>query len=162
MYLIFILWLLIINFDCISLWQYLVVETRISQLTDIFLFPLCPFDPFCQYHFQQSTICNVFSPTRPSGPSWSESRHVKKKLEQKYGHSYFKSAFGINFGLWEVVKRKIRVFAYFPFDHFPKSKIDSKSRFEMRMSIFLFKKILLKNFGQYFKKIKKMDFPLFF
>ena len=33
---------------------------------------------------------------------------------------------------------QIHVFAYFPFGHFPKSKIDSESRFEMRMSIFLF------------------------
>ena len=32
----------------------------------------------------------------------------------------------------------IRLFVYFQFDHFPKSKIDSKSRFENRMSIFLF------------------------
>ena len=29
-------------------------------------------------------------------------------LEQKYGHSHFKSAFGINFGLWEAVKLKSR------------------------------------------------------
>ena len=61
-----------------------------------------------------------------------------KNLEQKYGHSHFKSAFGINFGLWEVVKQKIHKYAYFQFDHFPKSKIDFESRFEKRMSIFLF------------------------
>ena len=33
---------------------------------------------------------------------------------------------------------QIRVFVYFLFDHFPKSKIDFESRFEMRMPIFLF------------------------
>ena len=33
---------------------------------------------------------------------------------------------------------RIRVYVYFQFDHFPKSKIDFESRFEMRMSIFLF------------------------
>ena len=36
----------------------------------------------------------------------------KKILELKYGHSHFKSAFGINFGLWEAVKLKIHVYAY--------------------------------------------------
>ena len=36
----------------------------------------------------------------------------KKKLESKYGHSHFKSAFGINFGLREVVQWKIRKYAY--------------------------------------------------
>ena len=33
---------------------------------------------------------------------------------------------------------QIRVFAYFQFDHFPKSKIDCEIRFEITMSIFLF------------------------
>ena len=33
---------------------------------------------------------------------------------------------------------QIRVFADFLFDHFPKLKIDSKSRFEMRNAIFLY------------------------
>ena len=37
---------------------------------------------------------------------------LKKNLELKYGHSHFKSAFGINFGLREVVKLKIHVYAY--------------------------------------------------
>ena len=55
---------------------------------------------------------------------------------------------------------QIRVFLYFPFDNFPKSKIDSKSRFEMRMSIFLFKNFL-KRFGQYLKKSKN-GFPIAF
>ena len=59
----------------------------------------------------------------------------KKKLEWKYGHSYFKSAFGIDSGLREVLKPKIRVFADFQFDHFPKSIINSESRFEMRMPV---------------------------
>ena len=37
----------------------------------------------------------------------------------------------------------------FQFDHFPKLKIDSESRFEMRMSIFLFLIFILMSFGQY-------------
>ena len=41
-------------------------------------------------------------------------------------------------GSGQTENTQIRVFAYFQFDHFPKSKIDSESRFEMRMSIFLF------------------------
>ena len=32
--------------------------------------------------------------------------------EWKYGHSHFNSAFGINFGLREVAKRKVRKYAY--------------------------------------------------
>ena len=32
-------------------------------------------------------------------------------------------------GQTETEKTQIRVFVYFPFDHFPKSKIDSESRF---------------------------------
>ena len=41
-------------------------------------------------------------------------------------------------GSGQTENTQICVFAYFQFDHFPKSKIDSESRFEMRMSIFLF------------------------
>ena len=32
---------------------------------------------------------------------------LQKKLELKHGHSHFKSAYGINFGLWEVVRLKL-------------------------------------------------------
>ena len=41
-------------------------------------------------------------------------------------------------GSGQTENMQIRVFAYFLFDHFPKSKIDSENRFEIRMSIFLF------------------------
>ena len=47
-------------------------------------------------------------------------------------------------GSGQTENTQIYVFAYFQFDHFPKSKIDSKSRFEMRMSIFPFQ-IFLKS-----------------
>ena len=50
---------------------------------------------------------------------------------------------------------QICVFVYFPFDHFPKSKIDSESRFEKRIPIFLFY-IFLKSFDQYLKKVKQL------
>ena len=44
----------------------------------------------------------------------------------------------LSLGSGQTRNTQIRVFAYFQFDHFPKSKIDSESRFEMRMYIFLF------------------------
>ena len=43
-------------------------------------------------------------------------------------------------GSGQTENAQIRVFVYFQFDHFPKSEIDFKSRFEIRMSIYLFKK----------------------
>ena len=54
---------------------------------------------------------------------------------------------------------QICVIVYFQFYHFPKSKIDSESRFEKRMSISIqfFKSVLIN-----IKKSKKMDLPLFF
>ena len=55
---------------------------------------------------------------------------------------------------------RIHGFVYFWFDHFPKSKIDFESRFEMRMSIFLFK-FFLGAFWSVFKKSKK-GFPIVF
>ena len=62
----------------------------------------------------------------------------KPNLELKYGHSLFKSTFRISFRSGQTENTQIRVFVYFPFDHFPKLKIDSKSRFEKRMPIYLF------------------------
>ena len=41
-------------------------------------------------------------------------------------------------GSGQTENMQICIFAYFQFHHFPKSKIDIESRFEMRMSIFLF------------------------
>ena len=38
-------------------------------------------------------------------------------------------------GSSQTENTQIRVFAYFQFDHFPKSKIDSESGFEMRIYI---------------------------
>ena len=35
-------------------------------------------------------------------------QNAQTNLEYKYGHSHFKSAFGIDFGLWKVVKLKLR------------------------------------------------------
>ena len=59
-----------------------------------------------------------------------------------------------------MVKLKIRkyVFAYFQFDHFPKSKIDFESSFEMRRSIFI---LFLERFDQQQKKLK-IGFPIVF
>ena len=61
-----------------------------------------------------------------------------------------------DFGKWS--NWKLRNYAHlhnFQFDHCSKSKIDSKSRFEMRMFIFLFKKI----FGESFDKYEMDDRP---
>ena len=41
-------------------------------------------------------------------------------------------------GKWSTENMQIRIFEYVQFDHFPKTKIDSESRFEMKMSILLF------------------------
>ena len=41
-------------------------------------------------------------------------------------------------GSGQTENTQIRIFAYFQFDHFPKLKIDSESRFEKRMPIFQF------------------------
>ena len=49
----------------------------------------------------------------------------------------FRNQFWIS-GSGQTENAQILVFAYFPFEHFPKSKIDSKSKFEMKMSIVLF------------------------
>ena len=38
--------------------------------------------------------------------------HFEITILNTTGHPYFKSAFGINFGLWGVVKRKIRKYTY--------------------------------------------------
>ena len=61
----------------------------------------------------------------------------------------------LDFGSGQTENTQIRVFAYFPFYHFPKSKIYSESRFEIRMSIFLFY-IFFKEFQPIFKKVKKL------
>ena len=55
---------------------------------------------------------------------------------------------------------QICVFAYFQFDPFPESKIDSESRFEKRMPIFLFW-FFFKEFRSIFLKNQKIDFPLY-
>ena len=44
----------------------------------------------------------------------------------------------LDFRKWSNGKYKTRVYMYFQFDHFPKLKIDSESRFEKRMPVFLF------------------------
>ena len=65
----------------------------------------------------------------------------RKKLEYKYEPSYLKSAFRIIFWIWEVVKLNICKYVYlhiFQFEHRLKSKINSKSRFEIRMWIILY------------------------
>ena len=63
-------------------------------------------------------------------------------------------------GSSQTENTQIRIFAYFQFDHFPRSKIDFESRFEMRMSIFLIL-FFLQRFGQYLKK-SKIEFPIVF
>ena len=64
-------------------------------------------------------------------------------------------------GSGQTENTQICVFAYFQFDYFPKSKIDFESRFEMRMSIFLFKKKFW-SVSVSIKKKSKNRFPIVF
>ena len=50
---------------------------------------------------------------------------------------FFQNQFS-TLGSCQMETTQIRVFAYFPFDQILKSKIYSKSRFEMKNAIFLF------------------------
>ena len=76
----------------------------------------------------------------------------KKKIRIEIWRFSFQICFQNQFltsGSGRTENTQIRIFAYFSFDHFPKSKIYSKSRSQMRNATFLFKFFLLKNFGQY-------------
>ena len=59
------------------------------------------------------------------------------------------------------MKKETYVFAYFQFDHFPKSKIDFESSFEMRRSKFMLYIFFLERFEQQQKKLK-IGFPIVF
>ena len=59
-----------------------------------------------------------------------------------------------------MVKLKIRQLEYFQLYRFPKCKIDSESRFEMRISIFLFS-FFWERFD-YHRILSTIDFPLYF
>ena len=79
----------------------------------------------------------------------------KQKFRIETGTFSFQICFQNQFWILGSVQTEnvlINVFAYIQYDHFPKSKIDSQSRFEIRMSTFLFKNFFLKGFDQYFKK----------
>ena len=81
---------------------------------------------------------------------------LKKNLEKNYGHSYFKSAFGINFGLWEVVKRKIRKYAYLHIFRLATSqspKLIPKTDLKLEWPYFYSNFFFSKSLGLYFKKI---------
>ena len=65
----------------------------------------------------------------------------KKKFRTEIGTFSFQICFRNQFftsGSDKTENTQIREFAYFQFDLFLKSKIDSESRFQIRMSIFLF------------------------
>ena len=89
---------------------------------------------------------------------------LQKKFEQKYGNSYLKSAFGINFGLWEVVKWKIRKCMYLRIFRLTTSqsqqliqKADLKWECPYIHSKFVFLRV-----SANIKKCQKNDFPLYF
>ena len=91
-------------------------------------------------------------------------KRLKKKIRIEIWTFSFQICFRNQFktlGSGQTENTQVRVFVYFPLDHFPKSKIDSKSRFEMRISIFLFQ-VFLKRFGQYLKKERKKIFHCIF
>ena len=72
-------------------------------------------------------------------------QYLKNALKKKFRIEIWTFSFQICFknqfstlGSGQTENARIRVFAHFPFDHFPKSKTNLESRFEMKMSIFLF------------------------
>ena len=68
-------------------------------------------------------------------------RNSLKKIKIEVWTFSFQICFWNKFstsGSGQTENTQTRVFVYFLFDHFPHSKIDSKTRFEMRTSIFLF------------------------
>ena len=87
----------------------------------------------------------------------------KKNLESKYGHSHFKSGFGINFGLREEVKLKMHVYAYtciFRLTTSRSPKLIPKADLKWVCPYF-YSNFFLKRFGQYLKKSKN-GFPIVF
>ena len=91
-----------------------------------------PFHRHLLYPFLWHLVC-------PSISYWP--KLFKKKFRIEIWTFSFQICFRNQFstsGSGQTENTQIRVFAYFQFDHFPKSKIDSESIFEMRMSLFLF------------------------
>ena len=81
-----------------------------------------------------------------------------------YGHSFFKSAFGINFWLWEVVKRKIHKYTYlriFSLTISQSRKLIPKADLKWECPYFYSRFYFFKSFGQYFKKSNN-GFPIVF
>ena len=66
------------------------------------------------------------------------SREACEKLRSLSSLPIVKVFTGVQILTAQYLKYPAHVFVYFPFDHFPKSKIYSKITFEMKMSIFLF------------------------
>ena len=129
-----------------------------------------------QHQIPQSLVSPQLTPARASSlfenamgnPFFDFFKYWPKRSKKKFRIEIWTFSFQICFlnqfltlESRQTENMQIRVFAYFQFDNFPKSKIDSQSRFEMRMSIFLFKKNFVKRFCQYLKKSKK-GFPIVF
>ena len=77
-------------------------------------------------------------------------KRFKKNLEYNYGHYHFKSDFGINFGLREVVKRKIHKYAslcIFNLSTSQSQKLIPKADFK-RECPFFYSTFFFKRFGQ--------------
>ena len=94
------------------------------------------FDPTLVKSFFKNAMENPFFDLFKYGP-----KHSKKKIKIEIWTFLFQICFQNQFstlGSGQTENTKIRVFVYFQFDHFPKFKNDSESRFEMRMPIFLF------------------------
>ena len=83
-------------------------------------------------------------------------KHFKKNIEQKYGHSHFKSALGINFQLWEVVKLKRHKYVHlciFCLTTSWSQKLISKT--DLKRECPYFYSIFFLKFWSVFKKVKK-------
>ena len=72
-----------------------------------------------------------------SNTDWNPPKKIQNRnMDILIWNLFLKSIFDSGSGQTE--NTQICVFVYFQFDHFPKSKMHFKSRFEMRISIFLF------------------------
>ena len=89
---------------------------------------------------------------------------LKKKFRIEIWTFSFQICFRNQFwtsGSGQTENTRIHVYVYFQFDRFLKSKIDSESRFEMRMSIFQFL-IFFQRVSANILKSPKNGFPLYF
>ena len=88
------------------------------------------------HHFFENTIGNPFFDNFKYWPKRSKKNFKNRNMDILISNLLSKSIF--DFRKWSNQKYTNTRITYFQFDHLPKSKIDSESRYEMRISILLF------------------------